>query len=54
MDENGFIICPRCKGKKTHSVILTSKDGDRVKVPINCIKCRGKGKLDWIKNIVGV
>ncbi len=46
--EEGEVICPKCNGSgsepKIHDRIVAGK----------CSKCFGKGKLDWIENIVGI
>ena len=55
-EEEGEIICPKCKG---NCIIFTGKlsVSDFDKVPIEdtviCPKCFGTGKLDWIENILG-
>jgi len=47
-DEIGERICCRCLGK---GEILHSKIEI---IDVICPKCKGKGTLDWIENIVGI
>jgi len=49
--KDGEVICDRCDGE---GKIETIKPDDYIAVYyIQCPKCRGIGKLDWIENIVG-
>jgi len=49
MNEEGKIDCPKCLG--VGEVLIRTKEHLRV---ILCPKCKGKGTLDWIENIIGV
>jgi len=49
MNEEGKIDCPKCLG--VGEVLIRTKEHLRV---ILCPKCKGKGTLDWIENIMGV
>jgi len=42
----GEVICNKCNGKKEFEVSSTLMQ--------RCPKCKGKGTLDWIENIIGV
>ena len=41
--EKGEIICSTCKGSGTHTI----------NEKFTCQRCYGKGKVDWIENIIG-
>jgi len=62
MDLNpGEVICPKCNGNMVYYFqnISEIKFGKTIqKVPgkieaVNCSKCFGSGKLDWVEVIVG-
>ncbi len=44
--EEGEEICSSCKGSGCHQTLNT--------LASTCMKCNGKGKLDWISNAMGV
>jgi len=51
--EDGEIICSQCHGTgKPNNNKINYKD-PFLRVPKDCDKCYGSGKLDWIENIVG-
>ena len=44
-----MIECPKCLG--VGEVLIRTKEHVRVVI---CPKCKGRGTLDWIENIMGV
>lgn len=47
----GDIICPKCKG---HCFVDAEGDVDwKTEWEVQCNKCWGAGKLDWIERIMG-
>jgi hypothetical protein len=46
--EDGQIECPKCKGKGH----LGSLRKEGIKYYILCHKCFGRGKLDWVSNVI--
>jgi DnaJ-class molecular chaperone len=43
--KSGEVICDKCEGKG----IIISRDS-KIPTVYTCIKCYGKGKLDWVDN----
>ncbi len=54
--EPGEISCPDCDGSGTQELGGNSEDtfGNKWDLRCPCDKCHGKGKLDWIEQVVGV
>lgn len=51
--EDGEIICKKCEG--TGKTIFTEQRGKGFyPIKIQCTRCKGEGKLDWIENLVGM
>lgn len=48
--KDGEKLCPKCKGKGRTRVFYFHDHCDS----LMCNKCYGKGKLDWVEQIVGV
>ena len=60
--KNGYAVCPACNGervlkkKKIIMVIEKYVDLDNEKIRTRkslCIKCRGKGIVDWVSRVTG-
>jgi len=50
MSDGSEFICKSCQGTGCYRAITRDVKDPRF---LNCPKCQGEGKLDWIENIVG-
>lgn len=52
--KEGEIICDKCKGTGSIKVKRDPTKSGPYHGVVMCLKCLGKGKFDWIENIIGV
>lgn len=50
MLKEGEMVCPKCEGGSWPQKFLDITSPSWVRCP----KCKGKGTLDWVENIMGV
>ncbi len=48
-----FFICEKCEGHGYSAETLITTLKNKLKVAVQCDRCRGQGSLDWIENVVG-
>ena len=49
MTKDGYVTCPKCKGKKIDRNYRKSERYDHL---IVCGRCIGKGTVTWVDNII--
>jgi len=52
MDEDGYIICKKCKGKK-ENIIKFEYKGKEFHYYSKCGHCHARGKIDWVETARG-
>lgn len=50
---DGEMFCHKCDGKGRVSLPIHRSNPRFVQATLQCDKCLGDGKIDWIENVVG-